>query len=96
MYRKLSFGLLNTTHFDNEYSWTQFTLGANWEPSKCFSAGVNGSYGTFGWSFGWIANVRVPGFNLFLGMDHTPFKLAKQGVPLNSNVAFNFGMNVTF
>ena len=96
MYRKLSFGLLNTTHFDNEYSWTQFTLGANWEPSKCFSAGVNGGYGTFGWSFGWIANVRVPGFNLFLGMDHTPFKLAKQGVPLNSNVAFNFGMNVTF
>ena len=96
MYRKLSFGLLNTTHFDNEYSWTQFTLGANWEPSKCFSAGVNGAYGTFGWSFGWIANVRVPGFNLFLGMDHTPFKLAKQGVPLNSNVAFNFGMNVTF
>ena len=96
MYRKLSFGLLNTTHFDNEYSWTQFTLGANWEPSKCFSAGVNGSYGTFGWSFGWIANVRVPGFNLFLGMDHTPFKLAKQGVPLNSNVAFNFGLNVTF
>ena len=96
MYRKLSFGLLNTTHFDNEYSWTQFTLGANWEPSKCFSAGVNGGYGTFGWSFGWIANVRVPGFNLFLGMDHTPFKLAKQGVPLNSNVAFNFGLNVTF
>lgn len=96
MYRKLSFGLLNTTHFDNEYSWTQFTLGANWEPSKCFSASVNGGYGTLGWSFGWIANVRVPGFNLFLGMDHTPFKLAKQGVPLNSNVAFNFGMNVTF
>lgn len=96
MYRKLSFGLLNTTRIDGDYGWTQFRLGANWAPSKCFSAGVNGSYGTFGWSFGWIANVRVPGFNLFLGMDHTPFKLAKQGVPLNSNVAFNFGMNVTF
>ncbi len=96
MYRKLSFGLLNTTRINGDYTWTQFRLGANWAPSKCFSAAANAGLGTFGWSFGWVANVKVTGFNLFLGMDHTPTKLAKQGVPLNSNMAVNFGLNFAF
>lgn len=96
MYRKLSFGLLNTTRINGDYTWTQFRLGANWAPSKCFSAAANAGLGTFGWSFGWVANVKVTGFNLFVGMDHTPTKLAKQGVPLNSNMAVNFGLNFAF
>ena len=96
VYRKLSFGLLNTTRIDGDYTWTQFRLGANWAPSRCFSASVNGAYGTYGWAFGWVANVKTPGFNLFVGMDSTPFKLAKQGVPINSNIAINFGLNIAF
>ena len=93
-YRKLHFGLMNSTRINNKFSWTEFRLSANVNPVKCFSADVNLGVGTFGASFGWMLNLKVPGFNFFLGMDHTPGKLAKQCIPLNSNVQFNFGMNI--
>lgn len=96
LYRKLSFGLLNSTRIQGEYTWTQFRLSANVIPVKCFSATANMAVGTYGFSFGWLANVKVTGFNLFLGMDHTFGKLAKQGVPLSSNAAFNFGIDFPF
>ncbi len=96
MYKKLSFGLLNSTRIQGAYTLTQFRLSANVAPVKCFSAGANVAVGTFGWSFGWVANVKVTGFNLFLGMDHTLGKLAKPGVPLNSNMAVNFGIDFPF
>ena len=41
-------------------------------------------------------NVHTPGFSFFLGMDHTLGKLAKQGVPLNSNGSVNLGLSVLF
>lgn len=97
VYRKLSFGLLNSTRIEGKYSWTQFRLSANIEPARCFSAGANVATGTFGWAFGWVANLKVTGFNMFVGMDHTVGKLAKQsGVPLNTNVAVNFGIDFAF
>ncbi len=96
MYNKLSFGLLNTTRIQKNYGWTNFRLSANIAPCKVFDASINGALGTFGASFGWLANLHCSGFNLFLGMDHTPTKLAKQGVPLSSNMQFNFGMNFPF
>lgn len=95
-YRRLSFGLLNTTRIQGEYSYTDFRLSANVAPVKCFDASINMSAGTFGVGFGWLLNLHTKGFNLFLGMDRTPGKLAKQGVPLNSNASFNFGMNFPF
>ena len=95
-YRKLNFGLLNTTRIDGRYSWTNFRLSANVAPAKCFSAGINFAIGTFGPSFGWIMSVHPKGFNLFLGMDHTSFKLAKQGVPLSSKTEFTMGINFPF
>lgn len=96
VYRKLTFGLLNTTRIAGDYSWTDFRVSANVAPCRVFSAGVNMSAGTYGVGFGWLLNVHVPGYNFFLGMDRTPGKLAKQGVPLNSNMAVNLGMNVLF
>lgn len=96
VYDKLSFGLLNTTRIDGDYSWTDFRLSANVAPVKIFSAGISGAVGTYGASFGWIANLHVTGFNFFLGMDHTLGKLAKQGVPLSSNAQVNLGMNFLF
>lgn len=96
VYRKLSFGLLNTTRIQGKYTWTDFRLSANVAPVKCFSAGANLSAGTFGVGFGWVANLHVIGFNLFLGMDHTVGKLAKQGVPLSSNASVSFGLNFPF
>jgi hypothetical protein len=95
-YRKLTFGLLNTTHINGKYTWTNFRLSANVAPANCFSAGVNFAYGTFGPSFGWIMSVHPKGFNLFLGMDHTFGKLAKQGIPLSSNTEFSMGINFPF
>lgn len=96
VYRKLKFGLLNTTRIGGDYSWTDFRLSANVAPCRAFSAGVNMSAGTYGVGFGWLLNLHVTGFNFFLGMDRMPGKLAKQGVPLNSNMAVNLGMNVLF
>ncbi|MDE6042600.1 MAG: hypothetical protein K2G07_03530 [Muribaculaceae bacterium] len=95
-YRKLHFGLLSSTRLAGRYTWTEMRLSANVHPVKCFSAGVNLAAGTFGTSFGWIANVHITGFNFFLGMDHVPGKLAKQGAPLSSNASFNLGMNFPF
>lgn len=95
-YRGLKFGLLNTTRFQGAFTWTDFRLSANVMPCKVFDASVNLSAGTFGMGFGWMANVHCPGFNFFLGMDRTPGKLAKQGVPLNSNADLTLGINFLF
>ncbi|MDE6299849.1 MAG: hypothetical protein K2M10_09440, partial [Muribaculaceae bacterium] len=95
-YRKLHFGFLNSTKINGKYTWTQFRFSANVRPVKCLSADVNMVAGTYGVGFGWLFNLHCPGFNLFFGMDHTLGKLAKQGVPLNSNAAINFGLNFPF
>lgn len=96
VYRKLTFGLLNSTRFAGDNTWTEFRLSANVHPVKCFSADANVAVGTYGAAFGWLLNLSTPGFNLFAGMDHTLGKLSKQGVPLNSNASFNFGINFPF
>lgn len=96
-YRPLSFGLLNTTRMCGGYSWTEFRLSANVTPVKYVSASANLVCGTFGVGFGWLLEVNSgKGFDLFIGMDKTPGKLAKQFAPLNSNANFNFGINFPF
>ena len=96
LYRKLHFGLMNTTRINGDFSWTDFRLSANVRPVKFVSAGINLGVGTFGASFGWILDFKCPGFNLFLASDCIPGKLAKQYVPLNSNMNLNFGLNFPF
>lgn len=96
MYRKLTFGLLSSSRLAGKYSWTEARISANVAPVKCFSAGINFAAGTYGVAFGWILNYSYTGFNIFVGMDNTHCKLAKQGVPLNSNMAVNFGINFPF
>lgn len=59
-------------------------------------SGVNLGVGTFGASFGWVANLHLTGFNFFLGMDRVPGKLCKQGVPLSSNAQVTMGINFPF
>lgn len=96
IYRKLHFGLLNSTRINGNYTWTQFRLSANVNPVKCFSADANLAVGSYGVGFGWLLNFSVTGFNLFLGMDHTLGSLSKEGIPLNSNAAVNLGINFPF
>lgn len=95
-YRKLHFGLVNSTYINGAYTWTQFRLSANVCPVKWVSADVNMVAGTYGVGFGWLLNLHTKGINLFLGMDHTVGKLAKQMIPLKSNADFNFGLNFPF
>lgn len=96
MYKKLTFGFLSSTRIYGHYSWSEGRFSANIAPVKCFSAGVNFAVNTYGTAFGWLLNYSNPGFNIYLGMDNTHLKFAKQGVPLNSNVAVNFGINFPF
>ncbi|MDE5773734.1 MAG: hypothetical protein K2H86_04680, partial [Muribaculaceae bacterium] len=95
-YRNLHFGMVNSTNFNNLFTTTEFRFSANVQPVKCFSASANMVAGTYGVGFGWLVNVNVTGFNFFLGMDHTLGKLAKQGIPLNSNAEVNLGINFPF
>lgn len=95
-YRKLKLGLLSSARHQGDYSWSECRFSANINPWKPFSAGANVAYGTYGWSFGWLMNVNTKGFNMFLGMDHTMGKLAKQGIPLSSNASVNMGINIPF
>lgn len=95
-YRKLHFGLLNSTYINGPYTWTQFRLSANVAPISFLSADVNMVAGTYGVGFGWLLNIHTKGFNLFAGMDHTFGKLSKQLIPLKSNADFNLGINFPF
>ncbi len=96
-YRRLHFGLLNHTVFNGPYTSTEFRLSANVAPVDIFSASVNLVAGTYGVGFGWLLNLNLKkGFNLFVGMDRTCGKTAKQGVPLNSNMSVNFGIDFPF
>lgn len=96
VYRKLTFGFLSSTRIAGHYSWSEGRFSANIAPAKCFSAGVNFAVSTYGVAFGWMLNYSYTGFNIFVGMDNTHCKLAKQGVPLNSNMAVNLGINFPF
>ena len=96
LYRKLSFGLLNTTRINGAFTTTDFRLSANVAPVNCFNASVNMCCGTNSFGFGWLMNLHVTGFNFYLGMDRTIGKLSKQGVPLSSNAQLNLGMNFLF
>ncbi len=95
-YRKLHFGLVNSTYINGPYTWTQFRVSANVAPVKMFSADINMVAGTYGVGFGWLFNIHPRGFNLFCGMDHTFGKLSKQLIPLKSNADFNIGINFPF
>lgn len=95
-YRKMSFGLLNTTRIQGHYSWTDFRMSVNYSPAKWFDASANMSAGTFGVGFGWLVNFHPKGFGLFVGMDRTLGKTTKQFVPLNSNGSVSLGVNFPF
>lgn len=96
LYRRLKFGFLSSTVINGRYTWSQARFSANVAPVKWFSATANLEASTYGCGFGWLVNFYTKGINLFVGMDHTMGKLAKQGVPLNSNAAVNFGLNFPF
>ena len=96
LYRPLHFGFLSSTVINGRYTWSQARFSANVAPLKWLSASANFEASTYGCGFGWLVNFYTKGINVFLGMDHTMGKLAKQGVPLNSNASVNLGINFPF
>lgn len=96
IYRKLHFGLVNSTRVNGPYTWTQFRVSADVNPLKWISASANMVMSTYGVGFGWLLNLHTTGINFFVGMDHTLGKLSKQGIPLNSNADLNIGINFPF
>ncbi len=96
VYRKVNFGVLNSTRIQGAFSWTDFRFSANIAPVKWVDGGINMSAGTFGVGFGWLVNFHPNGFNFFIGMDRTLGKTTKEMIPLSSNASVNLGMNILF
>jgi len=93
VYRPLSLGLLCSSRFNGDYSWTEGRLSANIAPLKWINGGVNLAIGTYGTSFGWIVNIHPSTVNLFVGMDHVVAKSSKELIPLNSNASVSMGLS---
>lgn len=95
-YNKLNAGVLFSSRIQGDYSAENVRVSLNFQPAQWFGLGVNTAMGTYGTSFGGIVNLKAPGFNFFVASDCLPSKLAKQGVPLNSNLNLNMGVNIPF
>ena len=96
VYRKITFGVLSSTRFRGDYSWTEARVSANWTPMKWIDGGVNMAFGSYRNSFGWVVNFHPKGYNFYVGMDHTLGKVSKEFIPLNSNAAVSVGMSVAW
>ena len=96
VYRKITFGVLSSTRFRGDYSWTEAHVSANWTPLKWIDGGVNMAFGSYRNSFGWVLNFHPKGYNFYVGMDHTLGKVSKEFIPLNSNAAVSVGMSVAW
>ena len=96
VYRKITFGVLSSTRFRGDYSWTEARVSANWTPLKWIDGGVNMAFGSYRNSYGWVLNFHPKGYNFYVGMDHTLGKVSKEFIPLNSNAAVSVGMSVAW
>lgn len=95
-YRKVSFGLLGTSRFCGDYSWTEARLSANWKPLSWLDGGMTAAMGTLNSSIGCVVNIHPRGFNFFIGTDHIIGKMSKEYIPLSSRGSVSMGMNITW
>ena len=95
-YNKLKFGFLYTHRYSDLYAWSEGRLSANYAPAKWLDGGINLGFSSFSTEMGWIINVHPKGLNFFVGMDYMIGKTGKSMIPLDSNVGFNVGINITF
>ena len=97
MYDRLSFGFLYTHRYgDDQYTWTEGRLSANYKAAKWLSGGLNLGFSTFSTEMGWVLNLHPSWCNFFIGMDYMMGKTGKSMIPLDSNVCFNMGLNITW
>lgn len=95
-YKKLHFGLMNTTNLSSIFPMTEFRLSANVEPIKGIAVSLSGAAGTYGVNYGFLLSLGNKGFNFLLGMDYAALKMDKNHYPLTSNCDFHMGINFPF
>lgn len=96
LYKKLHFGLMNTTSLSSMFPSTEFRLSANVEPVKGVAVSVSGAAGTYGANYGFLLSLGNKGFNFLLGMDYAALKFDKNSIPLSSNFDVHMGINFPF
>lgn len=96
LYKKLHFGLMNTTNLSSAFPMTEFRLTANVEPIKGIAVAVSGAAGTYGANYGFLLSLGNKGFNFVLGMDYATLKMDKNHYPLTSNCDIHLGINFPF
>ncbi|MEG1585964.1 MAG: DUF5723 family protein [Bacteroidales bacterium] len=94
-YRKLSFGLLSSTHIQRPYTWTEARFAINIAPLNWLEASVSGAWSTYGGGFGFLVNFHPKGFNLFLGTDFMITEITPQYIPVH-NMNANVCMGINF
>lgn len=97
VYDRLKFGLLYTHRYGGDlYHWSEGRLSANIAPLDWVDGGINVGISSFHTEMGWVVNFHPTGCNVFLGMDYMMGNTGKSLIPMDSNVCFNFGVNITF
>lgn len=96
LYKKLHFGLMNTTNLSSVFPMTEFRVSANVEPVKGIAASVSAAAGTYGANYGFLLSLGNKGFNFLIGMDYAAMKMDKNHIPLKSNCDFHMGINFPF
>lgn len=98
VYRKISFGALYTQRISDVFKYNEGRLVFNYAPSRIFDLALSGTATNYGTGIGGLLNLHVPGFNLYVGIDH--FYMGETNsdmIPLEKcSEAFTLGMNITF
>lgn len=68
-YSKLSVGALFTQRFETAYSYTVGSLMLNFSPLYFLDLAASASVSTYGYSYGAMLNINLPGFSIFAGAD---------------------------
>lgn len=96
-YRELSFGLLSSTTFRSEYTYTELRGVVAISPLSWFDAAVSGALTNYGASWGMLLNFHARAVNFFVASDFIPGEVTPQYVPVNKfNMNFNFGLSFAF
>lgn len=94
-WHKLSFGAVYTKRFSDYYDYQEGRVVCNLSACRFFDFAISGSYNTFGPSVGAVANLALPGLNLFIATDNLYLgSVNKDYIPLeNGSMSVAVGLN---
>ena len=80
---------------DTYYRYADCRAGLTFTPGRMFSLAASAGYGTYGFSAGGAANLKLSVVNLFAGIDGVIVKVNRQHVPVNPvNTVAKFGLSI--